>query len=78
VRRQLFEPGEPARVAWIGGVFRSRMLLARYRYLVELEEGNLAGAPEHGPASGALLEAYRAVGLAPRLTHLQELNPELK
>ena len=78
VRRQLWELGEPARVAWIGGVFRSRMLLERYRYLVELEEGNLAGAPEHGPAVGALLEAYRAAGLAPRLTHLQDLNAELK
>ena len=78
VRQQLWEPGEPARVAWIGGVFRGRMLLERYRYLVELEEGNLAGAPEHGPAVGALLEAYRAAGLAPRLTHLQEFNPELK
>jgi N-acetylglucosamine kinase-like BadF-type ATPase len=78
VRRQLWEPGAPARVAWIGGVFRSRMLLERYRYLVELEEGNVAGAPEHGPAAGALLEAYRAAGLAPRLTHVPELNPELK
>jgi hypothetical protein len=65
-------------VAWIGGVFRSRMLLERYRYLVELEEGNVAGPPEHGPAVGALLEAYRAAGLAPRLTHVPKLNPELK
>jgi N-acetylglucosamine kinase-like BadF-type ATPase len=78
VRGQLWAPGESARVAWIGGVFRCRMLLDRYRYLVELEEGNLAGPPEHGPAVGALLEAYRAAGLAPRLTHLQESNPELK
>jgi N-acetylglucosamine kinase-like BadF-type ATPase len=78
VRRQLWDSGEPVRVAWIGGVFRSRMLLERYRYLVELEEGNVAGPPEHGPAVGALLEAYRAAGLAPRLTHVPKLNPELK
>jgi N-acetylglucosamine kinase-like BadF-type ATPase len=63
VRRQLWEPGEPARVAWTGGVFRSAMLLDRYRCLVELEEGNRAGPPEYDPATGALLEAYRAAGL---------------
>jgi N-acetylglucosamine kinase-like BadF-type ATPase len=67
VRRQLWQPGEPARVAWIGGVFRSRILLERYRCLVELEEGNRAGPPEYGPAEGALIEAYRAVGLMTRI-----------
>ena len=74
VRRQLWEPGEPARVAWIGGVFRSRMLLERYRYLVELEDGNHTGPPEFGPAAGALLEAYRVVGLFPHLTQVPELK----
>lgn len=74
VRRQLWRPGEPARVAWIGGVFRSRMLLERYRYLVELEDGNRTGPPEYGPAAGALLEAYRAVGLHPHLTQVPELK----
>jgi N-acetylglucosamine kinase-like BadF-type ATPase len=68
VRRQLWEPGEPARVAWIGGVFRSRMLLERYRSLVELEEGNRTGPPQYDPAAGALIEAYKAVGLEPQLS----------
>jgi N-acetylglucosamine kinase-like BadF-type ATPase len=63
VRRQLWSPGEATRVAWIGGVFRSTMLLERYRFLVELEDGNCAGPPEYKPAAGALIEAYRAVGL---------------
>jgi N-acetylglucosamine kinase-like BadF-type ATPase len=31
VRRQLWRPGENARLTWTGGVFRSRMLLERYR-----------------------------------------------
>jgi N-acetylglucosamine kinase-like BadF-type ATPase len=74
VRRQLWKPGEPARVAWIGGAFRSRRLLERYRCLVELEEGNRTGPPEYGPAAGALLEAYRAAGLHPRLTQVPELK----
>jgi N-acetylglucosamine kinase-like BadF-type ATPase len=64
VRSQLWRAGEPARVSWIGGVFRSRMLLERYRSLVELEDGNLTAPPRHDPATGALIEAYRAAGLS--------------
>jgi N-acetylglucosamine kinase-like BadF-type ATPase len=60
--RQHWKPGEPARVAWTGGVFRSRMLLDRYRCLVDLEDGNRTGPPKYNPAAGALIEAYRAVG----------------
>jgi N-acetylglucosamine kinase-like BadF-type ATPase len=67
VRAQLWGLGEPARVAWTGGVFRSRMLLERYRYLVELEDGNQAGPPAYEPAAGALILAYRAGGLGVRL-----------
>jgi N-acetylglucosamine kinase-like BadF-type ATPase len=74
VRRQLWRSGEPARVAWIGGVFRSGILLERYRCLVELEEGNRTGPPEHGPSAGALLEAYRAAGLHPHLAEFPELK----
>jgi len=63
VRQQLWHTGELARVAWTGGVFRSRILLERYRYLVELEDGNRTGPPEFDAATGALIEAYRAAGL---------------
>ena len=58
----------PVEVAYIGGVFHSCQLLERFRLLVELEDGNRCGAPRHGPAEGALLEAYRAVGLEPELS----------
>jgi N-acetylglucosamine kinase-like BadF-type ATPase len=67
VRRQLWGPGEPARVAWVGGVFRSRMLLDRFRTLVELEDGNQTGPPRYDPAAGALIEAYRAAGQVVKL-----------
>jgi N-acetylglucosamine kinase-like BadF-type ATPase len=70
VRRQLWRPGEAARVAYIGGLFQSGILLERYKMLVELEEGNVAGPPQYGPAAGALLEAYRAAGLRPCLSGL--------
>ena len=44
-----------------------RLLRERFRALVELENGNHCGPPRHGPAEGALLEAYRAAGLEIRL-----------
>jgi hypothetical protein len=54
-------------VAYIGGVFQSQTVLEHFRTLVELEPGNRCGPPRHGPAEGALLEAYRVVGLDPEL-----------
>jgi N-acetylglucosamine kinase-like BadF-type ATPase len=63
VRGQLWRPGEPAEVASIGGVFESRIVLERFRLLVEMEGGNRCIPPSYGPAEGALLEAYRSEGL---------------
>ena len=74
VRGQLFEPAEPARVAFVGGVFRSEILRERYRLLLELEEGNRFGPPVYGPAAGALIEAYRAASLHPALSQLPEFE----
>jgi N-acetylglucosamine kinase-like BadF-type ATPase len=64
VRRQLWSEGEATRVAWVGGVFRSAILLERFRTLVSLEENTTCEAPKHGPAVGALLLAYRAANRA--------------
>jgi N-acetylglucosamine kinase-like BadF-type ATPase len=72
VRGQLFKPGEPARVSYVGGVFRSRILLERFRMLVEMEEGNQVLPPAYGPAAGALLEAYQAAGIRCTLSNVQE------
>ncbi|MDR3699789.1 MAG: BadF/BadG/BcrA/BcrD ATPase family protein [Candidatus Sulfopaludibacter sp.] len=68
VRGQLWQPGEPVDVAYIGGVFESLTLRERFRMLVEMETGSRCGPPLHGPAEGALLEAYRAAGLDPALS----------
>lgn len=70
VRGQLFESGETALVAYLGGAFRSGRLLERFRMLVELEESNRVVAPSYGPAAGALIEAWRAAGLRPDLSGL--------
>jgi N-acetylglucosamine kinase-like BadF-type ATPase len=72
VRNQLFKPGESARVSYVGGVFRSRILLERFRMLVEMEEGNRVSPPVYGPAAGALLEAYQSVGVRCTLSNVQE------
>jgi N-acetylglucosamine kinase len=73
VRGMLFEPGESARVAWIGGVFQSDLLRERYRLIVELEDGNICAPPAYPPAAGALIEAYRLAGLNVALTGVPEL-----
>jgi N-acetylglucosamine kinase-like BadF-type ATPase len=73
VREQLFREDEPARVAYIGGVFRSELLLEQFRIAVEVSNpANAFGPPEYEPAAGALIEAYRLVGLGPPLSNLPE------
>lgn len=74
VRRQLFEPGEPARVSYAGGVFASTLIRDRYRLLVEQEPGSRCVPPLHPPAAGALLDAYRAVGLKVELKDVPDLT----
>jgi N-acetylglucosamine kinase len=74
VRGQLWRPGEPARVAYIGGVFHSDLLRGEFIRLVEKEAGNRCGPPRYGPAAGALLEAWRAAGLHPELKDVPELK----
>ena len=67
IRSQLWKAGDAVEVAYIGGVFQSRTVLEQFRTLVEMEPGNRCGPPKYGPAEGALIEAYRAVGLEPEL-----------
>jgi N-acetylglucosamine kinase-like BadF-type ATPase len=73
LRRPLWAERETARVAWVGGVFRSAILLERFRTLVSLEENTVCEAPKHGPALGALLLAYRTAGIRGTVLPAQEL-----
>jgi N-acetylglucosamine kinase-like BadF-type ATPase len=66
-RAQLFDGAEPCCISYLGGVFRSEILLDRYRMLMALEEGNRVAEPVYGPAAGALIEAYRAAGVTVQL-----------
>ncbi len=74
VRRQIFEPGAPGRVSFVGGVFRNPVVRDQYKLMVEQEPGNLFLAPLYPPAAGALLEAYRAAGLKVTLSGLPDVK----
>jgi N-acetylglucosamine kinase-like BadF-type ATPase len=66
--RMLFPASaEPAAVAPVGGVFRSARIRGRFQELVELGGAARVVEPSHGPAAGALLEAYRLSGKMPSL-----------
>lgn len=67
-RRQAFGAGERARIAPIGGMFRSARVSERFRVLVEMDVHDEVVEPAFGPAAGALLDAYRSAGLAVTLT----------
>ena len=71
VRAQLFKEGEMVDVRTVGGVFKSAPVLAKFEVLAEFD-GCLVSAPRHGPAAGALLEAYRLAGESPQLENLPE------
>ncbi len=62
VRGRLFRPREEVLVSYIGGAFRSRILLERFRKSVRQSGNNRVAPPAFGPAAGALLAAYRAAG----------------
>lgn len=76
VREQLFPAGWPVLISYIGGVFRSALVLERFRMLVELHDHTHLFPPQFGPAAGALLEAYRQAGLEPQLTKLNLTEAE--
>lgn len=63
VRRQLFHRGEASQVSYIGGVFTSELLRTRFQLIVELEGESHVHPPKFGPATGALIEAYRIGGV---------------
>lgn len=63
VRSQLWKAGDAVEVAYIGGVFKSLIVREGFRMMVEMEAGNRCGPPRHGPAEGALLEAWRSAGI---------------
>lgn len=72
VRGQLFEGAAPAKICPIGSVFRGATLRAQFQKLLERNPANWVLEPAYGPAAGALLEAYRTVGVRVSLTNLPQ------
>jgi len=70
VRHSLFAPGEPATVCPVGNVYKSEILSTRFEMLVCLEDANHFSQPIFGPASGALIEAWRLAGITPDTSEL--------
>ena len=68
VYRNLFFSADVA-VAHIGGAFKSKRLLNAFRSCLSPV---VAAPPLYGPATGALIEAYREAGLTPVLTNVPE------
>jgi N-acetylglucosamine kinase-like BadF-type ATPase len=75
VRGQLFPAPEPALVTYSGGVFRSRIILARLRDWMAAEAGVRVLGPLYGPATGALLEAYSSAGREDAIRGLRSSVP---
>ena len=66
---QLFDRGEPAKTAYIGGVFNSEMLRERFRLLVELEDGNEVIATTIRPRRGRVDRSVCSRGINPRFRY---------
>ncbi len=67
VYSQLFEPPEPVRVSYIGGVFQSELIRTRFARRIHERIGQEATAPIYPPVVGALLEAFGTKGVSVRL-----------
>ncbi|MBV8810722.1 MAG: hypothetical protein JO033_18800 [Acidobacteriaceae bacterium] len=62
VYRNLFSSNEVVPVAFVGGVFRSSILLQEFRACIQRSIGCPVGPPKLSPAAGAVLEALRMDG----------------
>lgn len=67
VRDQLFDAREVAAASYAGGVFESRLLLSEFERALTSGGQTALKPPAYGPATGALIEAFRDTGRRPHL-----------
>lgn len=70
VRQAIFASSEPAIVSPVGNVYKSEILRNRFEMLVGLDDANQFREPQFGPASGALIEAWKMAGITPNTSNL--------
>jgi N-acetylglucosamine kinase-like BadF-type ATPase len=68
----LVHAGEAMKIAYIGGVFRSMPLLARFKELIQAETAIEPGPPQFGPAAGAVIQAMQSAGVFIALSNVPE------
>ncbi len=74
VHRVIFHPMQAVPIAYIGGVFKSRLLLEEFVKTVRYRLACRVLPPKMGPAAGALLDALRADGNLSAVSNLPELE----
>jgi N-acetylglucosamine kinase-like BadF-type ATPase len=74
IRLHFQDKAEALPVAYVGGVFRSEAVLERFRLLIELTGECRCIEPEQDAAAGALLDAYREVGLNVTLSNVSPMK----
>jgi N-acetylglucosamine kinase-like BadF-type ATPase len=62
VYQRLFDPAQEAPIAYIGGVFKSRLLLDEFSTGIRDRLAVQPRPPQYGPAAGALIDALRLDG----------------
>ncbi|MCU1325554.1 MAG: ATPase, BadF/BadG/BcrA/BcrD type [Bryobacterales bacterium] len=53
----------PIHLSWIGGVFGSTLLLNHFQTLIQTDPAIHAAPPQHSPAIGALILAWKSAGI---------------
>jgi N-acetylglucosamine kinase-like BadF-type ATPase len=74
VHRVIFQSMQPVPIAYIGGVFKSRLLLEEFVKTIRYRLAYPALPPKMDPAAGALLEALRADGNSSPVSNLPKLT----
>jgi N-acetylglucosamine kinase-like BadF-type ATPase len=74
VHRNLFQSSQEVPIAYVGGVFRSSLILASLQAELRCNPGCHLVAPLYGPAAGAILEALQLDGITTPLSALSSLE----
>ena len=78
VHRVIFQPMQAVPIAYIGGVFKSRLLLEEFVKTIRYRLACRVVPPKLSPAAGALLEALRADGNSSTISNLPDVESVIR